>query len=69
MPDWDTLARQVLVEERLAVPGPEDSLLPGAEFASALGARPRGLPMAGTPARGEVRVESGVLRFYPDPGP
>ena len=69
VPDADSRARQILVEEGLAVLGPEGSLLPGAEFASALGARPGGLPMAGMPLRGEVRVESGVLRFYPDPGP
>ncbi len=68
-PDAESRARQVLVEEGMALPGPDDSLLPGPEFAGALGIPSRGLPMAGTPPRGEVRVESGVLRFYPDPGP
>jgi hypothetical protein len=62
-------ARQVLLQAALAAPGPEGSLLPGPEFSGALGTRPGGLPLAGAPPRGEVRVESGVLRFYPDPGP
>ena len=68
-PDAESRARQVLVEEGMALPGPDGSLLPGPEFAMALGVAPRGLPMAAAPPRGEVRVESGVLRFYPDPGP
>ncbi len=68
-PDAEARARQILVEERLATPGPEGSLLPGPEFPGALGAAPGGLPMAGARPRGEVRVEAGVLRFYPDPGP
>lgn len=58
----------LLVECGLATLGPEpDILLPGPAFARLL--HPPGqLPMAG-PVRGEVRLEVGVLRCYPDPGP
>jgi hypothetical protein len=59
---------QLLVECGLATRGSDpDILLPGPAFARLLLA-PGKLPMAG-PVRGEVRLEVGVLRCYPDPGP
>ena len=63
-----------LIRHGLAVADPEGELLPGPEFARLLGAgrSPRALPMLGAAAarpRGEVRVEAGVWRCYPDPGP
>ncbi|HUY09069.1 MAG TPA: hypothetical protein VMW80_06420 [Candidatus Dormibacteraeota bacterium] len=58
----------LLVECGLAARGSESSyLLPGPTFARLLRASGQ-LPMAG-PVRGEVRLEAGVLRCYPDPGP
>ncbi|MGH7692934.1 MAG: hypothetical protein ACRENY_01695 [Candidatus Dormibacteria bacterium] len=58
----------LLVAVGLASPGPQpEQLLPGPRFAQLLGGRGE-LPMAGA-ARGEVRLEVGVLRCYPDPGP
>ncbi|MGH7643678.1 MAG: hypothetical protein ACRENX_11850 [Candidatus Dormibacteria bacterium] len=59
---------QLLFEVGLATAGSEpDALLPGPAFARLL-LPPGRLQMAG-PGRGEVRLESGVLRCYPDPGP
>lgn len=61
-------AAELLVEIGLAARGPDpDSLRPGPTFAQLL-LVPGKLPMAG-PIRGEVRLEAGVLRCYPDPGP
>ncbi|HVC38708.1 MAG TPA: hypothetical protein VNH20_01880 [Candidatus Dormibacteraeota bacterium] len=58
----------LLVESGLAVGGDSPgTLLPGPNFARLL-LRPGYLPLAGRP-RGEVRLEVGVLRCYPDPGP
>ncbi|MGA8207328.1 MAG: hypothetical protein WB801_05095 [Candidatus Dormiibacterota bacterium] len=51
----------------LAVRGPEQGVLtPGPAFADLLLGR-RSIPIAGA-VRGEVRLEAGVLRCYPDPG-
>jgi hypothetical protein len=59
---------RLLIESGLATHGPEPAiLLPGPSFPRLLLA-PGRLPMAG-PVRGEVRLEAGVLRCYPDPGP
>ncbi|HUY57759.1 MAG TPA: zinc ribbon domain-containing protein [Candidatus Micrarchaeaceae archaeon] len=59
---------ELLVEFGLATLGSgAEILLPGPTFARLLGT-PGQLPMAG-PVRGEVRLEAGVLRCYPDPGP
>lgn len=59
---------ELLVDCGLAIRGTEpDLLLPGPAFSHLLGP-PGQLPMAG-PVRGEVRLEAGVLRCYPDPGP
>jgi hypothetical protein len=59
---------ELLAACHLAVRSPEPGLLaPGPAFAQLL--LTRGLiPMAGV-TRGEVRLEAGVLRCYPDPGP
>ncbi|MGA7173434.1 MAG: hypothetical protein WCB86_05370 [Candidatus Dormiibacterota bacterium] len=58
----------LLVECGLATRGAEPvDLLPGPAFARLLLA-PGQLPMAGV-VRGEVRLEAGILRCYPDPGP
>ena len=67
-------ARDVLVAHGLAVAAPDGELLPGPEFARVLGSghSPSSLPMLGAQSareRGEVRVEAGVWRCYPDPGP
>ncbi len=64
----------LLVRHGLAVAGSEGELLPGPDFARLLSVERfhRSLPVAGAAAgrpRGEVRVESGVWRCYPDPGP
>jgi hypothetical protein len=61
--------RTVLQSSGLAVADAGD-LFPGPNFASLLGGSGgmRPLPMAGR-QRGEVRVEAGVWRCYPDPGP
>lgn len=59
-------AGEVLVRHGLAVLSPDGQLVPGPRFAAAL--QPRALPVAGRP-RGEVRIESGDWRCYPDPGP
>ncbi|MFZ0168575.1 MAG: hypothetical protein WAL64_04015 [Candidatus Dormiibacterota bacterium] len=59
---------RLLVACELAVAGPETGVLaPGPAFAELLLNR-RLIPMAGAP-RGVVRLEAGVLRCYPDPGP
>jgi hypothetical protein len=60
-------AVDLLVLSHLAIRGPEPgTLLPGPAFAEIL--LPGQLvPLAG-PARGEVRLDAGVLRCYPDPG-
>ncbi len=78
-------ARSVLIESGVALVSPDGfGLRPGPAFAALLGqaeatgptGRVRPLPLAGARggprpgrARGEVRVEAGVLRAYPDPGP
>lgn len=64
-------AREVLVAHGLAVATADGELLPGPEFARVLGSgpSPSSLPMLGARQRGEVRVEAGVWRCYPDPGP
>ncbi len=60
--------RDLLQRSGLALPGPEAEVLaPGPAFARLL-LPPRRLPLAGQ-VRGEVRLEAGVLRCYPDPGP
>jgi len=61
-------AEKLLAACDLGVRGPEPGVLaPGPAFADLLLSR-RLIPMAG-PVRGEVRLEAGVLRCYPDPGP
>lgn len=63
-------AREQLLAHRLAVEGGDDGLHPGPEFARWLTrAGPAALPMATSVTRGEVRLEAGVWRCYPDPGP
>ena len=62
-------AQEVLLATGMAQLGPDGGLLPGPEFRRALGGARGELPLAGVAPRGEVRVEAGVLRFYPDPGP
>lgn len=58
----------LLATSHLAVPGADQSVLtPGPAFAALLLARGL-IPMAGA-IRGEVRLDAGVLRCYPDPGP
>ena len=61
-------AAELLIATRLAIRARgQDLLLPGPAFAQLL--LHRGvLPLAGQ-IRGEVRLEAGVLRCYPDPGP
>jgi len=66
-PDQVGATGRLLVDSGLAILGSDpETLLPGPAFAQLL--IPGQLPLAGI-ARGEVRVESGVLRCYPDPGP
>ncbi|MGC1183747.1 MAG: hypothetical protein WBA31_01165 [Candidatus Dormiibacterota bacterium] len=66
-PDQVLATGRLLIESGLAILGPDpETLLPGPAFAKLLS--PGQLPLAGV-TRGEVRVESGVLRCYPDPGP
>jgi len=65
-------ARAVLISRGLAQAAPEGGLRPGPEFARVFGfgRAVRSLPMAGAAGgRGEVRLEAGVWRCYPDPGP
>lgn len=67
-PEQLEATRGLLLKSGLATRGPEpDVLLPGPAFSRLL-LTPGQLPMAG-PGRGEVRLEVGVLRCYPDPGP
>lgn len=59
---------ELLLASELAVRDPQsDLLLPGPAFARLL-LSPRRLPLLGR-VRGQVRLEAGVLRCYPDPGP
>jgi len=70
VPDLQELqaAVELLAEMQLAILDPETGLLlPGPAFARLLTSG-RLVPLAGA-ARGEVRLEAGVLRCYPDPGP
>jgi hypothetical protein len=58
----------LLVDSELATRGPQpDILVPGPAFGRLLLSQGK-LPMVGL-VRGEVRLEAGVLRCYPDPGP
>lgn len=67
-PDQIEATENLLAACGLAVRGPEPGVLtPGPAFADLLLGR-RLIPMAGA-VRGEVRLEAGVLRCYPDPGP
>lgn len=69
-PGLQETARTVLVESGLAVLGSGGGLAPGPEFLRSLGGRAGSLPLASSgPARGEVRVQVGTWRCYPDPGP
>jgi hypothetical protein len=61
-------AAELLTACHLAVSGPDPGVLaPGPAFADLLLGR-RLIPLAGA-VRGEVRIDAGVLRCYPDPGP
>lgn len=62
-------ARELLVRHRLAVVAGDGELRPGADFARWLTrAGATALPLATGGQRGEVRLEAGVWRCYPDPG-
>ncbi len=67
-PGAELVASRILIDAGMALAAPEGGLRPGPEFARVLGGRPGSLPMA-LPGRGEVRVEAGSWRCYPDPGP
>lgn len=63
-------ARAVLLHHGLARETAEGGLGPGPEFSRHLMRRQLGgVPLIAAAPRGEVRVEAGIWRCYPDPGP